>query len=75
MRGKGEGTVLGLLAENERKGRGLPRFGFCKRGGYPLLLAAEGKKKVKPAGREERKMMSSLVCLWPGKGGKERRWF
>jgi hypothetical protein len=31
------------------------------------LLAAGGKKKVKPAGREERKMMSSLVCLWPGK--------
>jgi hypothetical protein len=39
------------------------------------LLAAEGKKKVKPAGREKRKMMSSLVCLWPGKRGKERRWF
>jgi len=39
------------------------------------LLAAGEKKKVKPAGREERKMMSFLVCLWPGKRGKERRWF
>ena len=50
--------MLGLLEENERNGRGLPRFGFCKRGGCPLLLAVEGKKKIKPAGREERKMMS-----------------
>ena len=63
--------MLGLLEENERNGRGLPRFGFCKRGGCPLLLAVEGKKKIKPAGREERKMMSSLVCLWPGKRGKD----
>ena len=36
-----------------------------------MLLAAGEKKKVKPAGREERKMMSFLVCLWPGKRGKD----
>jgi len=36
-----------------------------------LFLAAEGWKKIKPAGREERKMMSALVCLWPGKRGKD----
>jgi hypothetical protein len=53
--------------------RGLPRFGFAREG--TVLMAAEGKKKVKPAGREERKMMSFLVCLWPGKRGKKRRWF
>jgi hypothetical protein len=53
------------------KGEGCPGLA---RGGCPLLLAAGGKKKVKPAGREERKMMSFLVCLWQGKRGKARRW-
>jgi hypothetical protein len=35
----------------------------------------EGRRKCWNRLERERKMMSSLVCLWPGKRGKERRWF
>jgi hypothetical protein len=43
MGGRGGSVSLGLLEENERKGRGLPRFGFAGEGVVPCCWLPEGK--------------------------------
>jgi len=43
MGGRGGSVSLGLLEENERKGRGLPWFGFAGEGVVPCCWLPEGK--------------------------------
>jgi len=68
MGGRWDSVSLGLLEENERKGRGLPRFGFAREGGCPLWRVAEGKKKIKGRGEVCEGCSGVWVC-----GGMQRR--
>jgi len=50
MGGRGGSVSLGLLEENERKGRGLPRFGFAREGVVPCCWLLKGRRKSKAQG-------------------------
>jgi hypothetical protein len=45
MGGRGDSVSLGLLEENERTGRGLPRFGFAREGAVPCSWLLRGGRK------------------------------
>jgi hypothetical protein len=72
MGGRRDSVSLGLLEENERKGRGLPRFGFAREGVVPCCGLLRGRRKSRGGG--EVCEGCSGVCVW---GGMQRRllWF
>ena len=50
MGGRRDSVSLGLLEENERKGRGLPRFGFAREGVVPCCGLLRGRRKSRGGG-------------------------
>ena len=50
MGGRWDSVSLGLLEENERKGRGLPRFGFAREGVVPCCGLLRGRRKSRGGG-------------------------
>jgi hypothetical protein len=57
--GRGDSVSLGLLEENERKGRGLPRFGFAREGVVPCCWLLRGRRKSRGG---ERCVRAVRVC-------------
>jgi hypothetical protein len=59
MGGRGDNVSLGLLEENERKGRGLPRFGFAREGVVHCCWLLRGRRKSRGG---ERCVRAVRVC-------------
>jgi len=59
MGGRWDSVSLGLLEENERKGRGLPRFGFAREGVVPCGGLLRGRRKSRGG---ERCVRAVRVC-------------
>ena len=59
MGGRGDSVSLGLLEENERKGRGLPRFSFAGEGVVPCCWLLRERRKSRGG---ERCVRAVRVC-------------
>jgi hypothetical protein len=59
MGGRGDSVSLGLLEENERKGRGLPQSGFAREGVVPCCWLLRGRRKSRGG---ERCVRAVRVC-------------
>ena len=70
--------MLGLLEENERKGRGLPRFGFAREGAVPCCWLLKGRRKSNRLGErrgrlaEDDGVLPVIAAVEAGVGSKGR---